>query len=117
MGAGGLGLTSPLQRQGLGQLGQSGMGIAQPFSQGLGQGFGQTFSQGFVSQGLGQGLGQGISQGLSQGLGQGLGSCSSPLSSGLSNMGSGNPPVSMYQGHYPFSSLNALADYTGETSC
>ena len=106
MGTGGLGLTSPLQRQGLGQLGQGGMGIGQPFSQGLSQGFGQSFGQGFVSQGLGQGIGQG------------LGGGTSPLSSGLGNMGGGNPPVSsMYQSHYPFSSLNALADYTGETSC
>lgn len=98
-----MGLTGPLQRQGLGQLGQGGMAITQPFSQGLSQGFGQSFGQGFVSQGLGQGIGQG--------LGQSLGGNSSPLSS----MGGGNPPVSMYQSHYPFSSLNALADYTGET--
>lgn len=105
MGAGGLGLPSPLQRQGLGQLTQTSMGITQPFSQGLSQGFGPGFGQGFVSQGLGQGIGQG------------LGGGSSPLSSGLGNMGGGNPPVSMYQTHYPFSSLNALADYTGETSC
>ncbi|XP_068210689.1 homeobox protein orthopedia-like [Palaemon carinicauda] len=121
VGTGTLGLPSPLQRQGLGQLGQGGMSISQSFSQSLGQGFGQGLSQGF-SQGLGQGLGLGQGQGLGlgqgqglcQGLGQGLGGSSSPLPSGLSNMG-GSPPTSMYQPHYPsFSSLNnALGEYTG----
>ncbi|KAK7071492.1 hypothetical protein SK128_018111 [Halocaridina rubra] len=118
VGTGTLGLTSPLQRQGLGQLGQGGMSISQSFSQSLGQGFGQGLSQGFgqgLSLGQGQGLGLGQGQGLCQGLGQGLGGSSSPLPSGLSNMG-GSPPTSMYQPHYPsFSSLNnALGEYAGQ---
>ncbi|XP_063888437.1 protein spalt-accessory-like [Scylla paramamosain] len=121
MGTGTLGLTSPLQRQGLGQLGQGGMTISQSFSQSLGQGFGQGLGQGLgqgfglgQGQGLGLGQGQGLSQGFGQGLGQGLGGSTSPLPSGLSNMGGGTP-TSMYQPHYQaFTSLNtALGDYTG----
>ncbi|KAK3868691.1 hypothetical protein Pcinc_025947 [Petrolisthes cinctipes] len=113
VGTGTLGLTSPLQRQGLGQLGQGGMSISQTFTQSLGQGFGQGFGLG-QGQGLGLGQGLGQSQGFGLGQGQGLGGSNSPLSSGLGNMGS-STPTSMYQPHYQaFSSLNtALGDYTG----